>query len=446
LRLPLVDLKRAVAEQAGLRGTHIDNVYQVGPRAFLFKLKPGPIALLLDITPGKARVLVTDEPPEVPDKPPMFASILRRALRGGRLLGTMMLGEDRVFGLDMEAGGATHRVVVEALPRHPNLLLLDSEGMVERVMDGAAAKHRDNMVGSRYRAPPAPGFHDDESLLPDDLPRTPFAANHHLDYLVRTEASAQAEERDEKALEKTVARIQRALDGVERDLKKLADPARLRADGEFLLTHFSALTKGMAKFRGVALDKKLSPVENVDRIFLRARKAQRAKPALEQRRADLEEIKRRAVAGEFVPEKQIPGRKGVAQTPRRPYRVFLCAGGDRILVGKGGRDNDETTLKVAGPNDLFLHVRGTPGAHVIVPLRKGEQVKEQTLIDAGHLALHYSKMRNAAAADVTYTPRRHVSKPKGAKPGLVTVRQEKVLRVRREPDRIARLLMTMDSQ
>ncbi len=53
-------------------------------------------------------------------------------------------------------------------------------------------------------------------------------------------------------------------------------------------------------------------------------------------------------------------------------------------------------------------------------------------------------MRTAAAADVTYTPRKHVSKPKGAKPGLVTLRQEKVLRLRREPERLARLLMTAE--
>ena len=444
MRLPLIDLKRTVAEQAGLRGSHIDNIYQVGPKVLLFKLKPGPIFLLADLTPGKARLLVTDQPPEVPQKPPMFASILRRTLRGGRLLDSIMLGEDRIFRLDIEAAGSLFRVVLEALPRHPNLLLLDFEGTVLRVMDGAAAKHRDNPVGSTYRAPEPPGFGDDKSLLPDDLPPTPFAANPHLDRLMRAEASAQAEETDEKARQKTVARIQRALNGVEGDLRKLADPAKLRADGQFLLTHFSALTKGMAKYRGVALESKLSPVENVDRIFERARKAQRAQPALERRRAELEELKRRAEAGDFVPERQIPGRKGVPQRPRRPYRVFLSADGDRILVGKGGRDNDETTLKIAGPNDLFLHVRGTPGAHVIVPLGKGEQIREQTLLDAGHLALHYSRMRNATAADVSYTPRRNVSKGKGTKPGLVTVRQEKVLRVRREAERIARLLMSMD--
>ena len=140
----------------------------------------------------------------------------------------------------------------------------------------------------------------------------------------------------------------------------------------------------------------------------------------------------------------IPGRRKGKEPPRRPYRVFLSRSGDRILVGKGGRDNDETTLKVAGPNDIFLHVRGTPGAHVIVPVRKGEQVNDQTLLDAAHLALHYSKMKRAEKADITWTPRRNVKKPKGAKAGLVSVSRESVLHLRREPERLARLLMAID--
>ena len=118
--------------------------------------------------------------------------------------------------------------------------------------------------------------------------------------------------------------------------------------------------------------------------------------------------------------------------------------GDRILVGKGGRDNDETTMKVAGHNDVFLHVRGTPGAHVIVPVRKGQEIAEQTLLDAAHLAVHYSKMKRADKADVSWTPRRNVKKPKGAKPGLVSVSREKVLHLRREPERLARLLMAIE--
>jgi predicted ribosome quality control (RQC) complex YloA/Tae2 family protein len=193
----------------------------------------------------------------------------------------------------------------------------------------------------------------------------------------------------------------------------------------------------------VPLDPKLSPAENVERLFERARKAARARPALEERRRFLDGLIERVEAGEAVPEAQLPGRSKERDTPRRAYRTFTSLDGRRILVGKGGRDNDETTLRVAGPHDLFLHVRGVPGAHVIIPLRRDEAPPEQALLDAAHLALHYSKRRNASAAEITYTRRKHVSKPRGAKPGLVSVRQEKVLHLRREPARLARLLMTV---
>lgn len=444
MRIPLEDFRRAVEEQATLRGHRVENVYQCGPRTFLLKLEPEKVFLLIDLDPGRARVLVTADPPPIPEKPPVFGAILRRALRGGKLLGALMPSADRIVALDVETGGVCRRVVVEAFARHGNLLLLDAEGTVERVLDGDAARHRGNPVGARYALPPPPKVPADEaSLLPADLPAEPFAANHALDRAARAEAVGAAEAAEERDLERTLARIRRSREAVERDLAGLPDPARLRADGEALLIHYGELRQGMKSCAGVALDPRLSPQENVEELFQRARKAERARPALEERLRQLDALAARAAAGEAVPDAML-SRKGKPPEPRRPYRVFTSADGRRILVGKGGRDNDETTLKVAGPHDLFLHVRGTPGAHVIVPLHRGEDVPEQTLLDAATLALHYSKMRGAKAAEITYCARKFVSKPRGAKPGLVQVQREKVLRLRREPERLARLLMGVE--
>jgi predicted ribosome quality control (RQC) complex YloA/Tae2 family protein len=440
VRIPLGDLERAVAEQSALRGLFVENVYQCGPRTFLLKLKPPRRFLLIDLDPGRARLLVTDAPPPVPDRPPVFGAILRKALRAGRVLGTMLPARDRIVYLDVEANGP-RRVVVEAFSPHGNLLLLDAEGIVERVLDGGAARHRGNPVGAPYTLPPAPQIPPEESLLPADLPDEPFAANLALDRLVRAAQADADDEQDRKRRQQAAARVRRTHRAVAQDLQNLPDPTRLRQQGELLLTHYGALRQGMRSFRGVPLDPKLSAQENVERIFERARKAERARPALEERLRELDELLRRAEAGEPIPAQLLPkrGRKPVA---RRPYRVFASADGRRILVGKGGADNDETTLKVAGPHDLFLHVRGTPGAHVIVPLGRAEETPEQTLLDAATLAVHYSKHRTAASADVAYTRRKFVRKPRGAKPGLVQVQREKVLRLRREPDRLARLLMT----
>ncbi|MHC5051377.1 MAG: NFACT RNA binding domain-containing protein [Planctomycetota bacterium] len=442
MRIPLGDLERAVAEQASLRGQFVDNVYQCDPRTFLLKLKPHKRFLVIDLNPARARVLVTDEPPAVPDRPPVFGAILRQALRGGRLLGTLLLSEDRIVAIDVDAGGP-RRVVVEAFGRHGNLLLLDADGTVERVLDGEAAKHRGNPIGARYALPPAPKIPPEASLLPDELPDEPFACNHALDRLARAEQTEAAAEQDEAARARAVARLKKTRGAVAKDLRSQPDAAQLRRQGEELLIAYAQLQQGMKRYSGVPLDPKLSPQENVERIFERARKADRAKPALEQRLAELDDLIRRAEAGEAIPARLF-SKRGQKPARRRPYRVFRTAGGSRILVGKGGADNDTTTLKVAGPNDLFLHVRGTPGAHVIVPLERGEEIAEQTLLDAATLAVHYSKMRTAAAADVSYAPRKFVKKPKGAKPGLVQVQREKVLRLRREPDRLTRLLMSVE--
>jgi predicted ribosome quality control (RQC) complex YloA/Tae2 family protein len=442
VRIPLADFKRAVEEQASLRGQFIDNLYQCDPRTFLLKLKPQNRVLLIDLWPTRARVLVTDAPPAVPDRPPVFGAILRKALRGGRLLRTLVLQEDRIVAIDIDAGGP-RRLVVEAFGRHGNLLLLDADGVVERVLDGDAAKHRGNPVGARYALPPAPKIPPEVSLLPSDLPDEPFAANHALDRLARAEQAQALSEQDEAERGRAVARLKKTRGAVARDLRSLPDAQQLRLEGEELLTHYAQLQQGMKRFSGVALDPKLSPQENVERLFERARKAERARPVLEHRLGELDALIRRAEAGEAIPARHF-SKRGRRPARRRPYRVFLTAAGRRILVGKGGADNDATTLRVAGPHDLFLHVRGTPGAHVIVPLERGEEIAEQTLLDAATLAVHYSKMRTSAAADVSYAPCRFVRKPKGAKPGLVQVQREKVLRLRREPERLARLLMSVE--
>ena len=444
MRLPLPDWKRLIAEQQRLVGMHVDNVYQVDPRAFLLKLTPGKLFLLIDVNRERARLLVTDDPPAIPDRPPMFGSILRRALRDGLVTGVSLLGEDRLAAIDFDVGGEPRRLVLEAIAAHPNLLLLDADGKVERVMDGEVAKKRGNPIGAEYTPPPPPKFRPEESLLPEDLAPGDFAANLHFDRIAREGVSAAKAEKEDRQRERNLERLRRALRGVSGDEKKRADPTALRKQGELLLENFPALTTGMKKFRGVPLDPRLAPNENIDRIFQQARKAERAGPALAARRADLEAMLARVEAGEHVSDNALPGRGKGKEPPRRPYRVFLAQNGDRILVGKGGRDNDETTMKVAGHNDVFLHVRGTPGAHVIVPVRKGQEIAEQTLLDAAHLAVHYSKMKRADKADVSWTPRRNVKKPKGAKPGLVSVSREKVLHLRREPERLARLLMAIE--
>ena len=133
-----------------------------------------------------------------------------------------------------------------------------------------------------------------------------------------------------------------------------------------------------------------------------------------------------------VQKKPIKGRA-------KPYREFESFDGLPILVGKSAKDNDALTLKVAKPDDLWLHARGTPGSHVVVRLDKGIQVPHETLRDAATLALWYSDLKKSGKGEVIYTLRKFVKKGKGLKPGAVMVDREKSVWIELKTDRLERL-------
>ena len=128
---------------------------------------------------------------------------------------------------------------------------------------------------------------------------------------------------------------------------------------------------------------------------------------------------------------------------RLPYHVFR-SGEHPIWVGRGAKDNDALTTKIARPHDLWLHAKGMTGAHVVVPLRKGTTCPGELLVDAAHLAAHFSDARGETIVEIAYVPRRYVRKRRGSPPGAVTLDREKVLVLRLERPRLERLLASGD--
>lgn len=103
-----------------------------------------------------------------------------------------------------------------------------------------------------------------------------------------------------------------------------------------------------------------------------------------------------------------------------------------MLAGRTDADNDYLSLKLAGPNDYWFHIRGMPGSHVILRAKDGEDPDRKTLKAAASIAAYYSKARNGGVVPVSCTRARHVTKAKGAKPGTVYIKKETVLKVRPE--------------
>ena len=128
--------------------------------------------------------------------------------------------------------------------------------------------------------------------------------------------------------------------------------------------------------------------------------------------------------------------------PRLPYLRFQALRGSEIRVGRSARENDQLTFREARGNDLWLHTADAPGSHVVLRLEKGTEPDDEETLDAAHLAVHFSPLRGVPRADVHVARRKEVHKPRTAPAGLETLSGGKTVRLRLEPERLARLLAT----
>ncbi len=124
--------------------------------------------------------------------------------------------------------------------------------------------------------------------------------------------------------------------------------------------------------------------------------------------------------------------------PDRPERFqpklwqYELPGGWVVLAGRTDQDNDHLSIRMAAPNDYWFHVRGLPGSHVLLKVPPGEEPDKGTIKAAAAVAAWHSRKRESKQVAVSCTRGRFVTKPRGAKPGTVEIRKEKVLVVRPE--------------
>ena len=116
----------------------------------------------------------------------------------------------------------------------------------------------------------------------------------------------------------------------------------------------------------------------------------------------------------------------------RPEGVteYRLPGDWQVLAGRTDTANDYLSVTLARPNDLWFHIWGMPGSHVVLRVPEGAKPDRATRELAAAIAAYHSKAREAGTVAVSCAEARHVSKPPGAKPGTVTVRKEGVLKVR----------------
>ena len=124
----------------------------------------------------------------------------------------------------------------------------------------------------------------------------------------------------------------------------------------------------------------------------------------------------RKSGGEERSQQQLPGVR------------FVDPRGFEVLVGRSARENDAITFGVAKSRDLWLHVQGYQGAHVVVRSRNRE-LPFDTVLFAARLAAGFSRAKDSDNVPVDYTERKNVWRVKGAPTGTVNIAHQKTVYV-----------------
>ena len=209
----------------------------------------------------------------------------------------------------------------------------------------------------------------------------------------------------------------------------------------------------------IAMDQRLSIVENIQAYYKKYDKLKRGKALLEQqlqhcqeeinylasieaslesssKLAEINEIKAELIASGILREKT---KKHAAEKQSQPFK-YHTADGFTILVGKNNYQNDRLTFKIANPNDIWFHTQNIPGSHVILRC-DGQEPSEDTILAASYLAVHYSQAKGSSKVPVDYTKAKFVKKPSGAKPGFVIFANQTTLYVTPQQDVLQPILL-----
>lgn len=239
--------------------------------------------------------------------------------------------------------------------------------------------------------------------------------------------------------------------------------------GELLTANIYAVPQGVTTFKTIdyyegdmpeieiAIDPAKTPAENAQKYFSKYNKAKRTLAALEiqekqneeelvylesvlnaldnaKEDADLSEIRTELAESGFI-RRQVQ-KKG-AQKPKKSKPLhYVSSDGYDIFVGKSNLQNDELTLRMAEPTDIWMHTKDIPGSHVIIRTNGQSELPEATMEEAANLAAFYSKAKNSSMVPVDYTQRKNIKKPNGAKPGMVIYLTNRTIYITPDENRV----------
>lgn len=219
--------------------------------------------------------------------------------------------------------------------------------------------------------------------------------------------------------------------------------------GDLITANIYRLKRGMDSFRAtdyydeaapeveIALDTRLSPAQNAQRMYKLYNKAKTAREVLSEQikiwegelsyletvseslsrvscEDDITEIRDELYRAGYGA--RLRGYKPKKEIKSEPTRL-VTTDGMTLLVGRNNLQNDKLTLRIAAKTDIWFHTKDIPGSHIIL-VTEGREPTDRDYTEAAEVAAYFSGAKDTVAVD--YTEVKNIKKPQGSKPGFVT--------------------------
>lgn len=459
LNSPEID---AILDELELAGQHIQKVIQPDFRNLYLQLfrPPGAWWLRICLEHPWVRLHRTDRPPRAKRSHQRFEDFLWSRLKGGRVRDVEHVFQDRIVRLTVERDGQTTLVYTRLWGTRANIIVTEADGTI---LDAFFRKPGQGIESGARFVPEAPTGSGSPRTVRERVPGTDF--NAQIETAYREQEIARDHERLEsrcrKLLEKELRRAESRIRELEAGRSQKESVDDYRHWGDLILANAHRVSAGADhvevedyldgnRLVRITLDPTMSASGNAQTYYDRARRAEESAghldasaAALHARRtaladqlsrlADMELADLRVLAGE------LEQRRATGREASQTVGLEFSSGGFRILVGRNARENDELLRRASRGNDWWLHTRDVTGGYVFIRAQKGKSIPLDVLLDAGNLAVFFSKARSAGRADLYYTQVKYLRRAKDGPRGLVLPTQEKNLLVDLDPDRLRRL-------
>ena len=455
-----------ILQELDLPGMRVQKAYQSTFDLLVLECygKKGPCRLLLSLSPLACRIHQCFRAIPKSQKPLRFAEFLKSRIINGVIEQAFQLEDNRIIRLDIRRGENTCFFYIRLWSNAANIIVTDTEGTILDAMKRLPKKGE--ISGGYYNPVPSSGTKQYEIRdLPGDGSFNKRVDNWYTKH-GGTLSLEQLREETVKIAGKNRQRMENALTRLREKEADYAGAERYKTWGDVILSNAAVLAQGAAWLETPAdnsiirieLDPRKSAPENAAKYYEKYRKAKSGLGELREEITELEQSLIRLLEKEkrlleendpIVLElllKKFKTNKSISEAAKaegkkaisRPGLTFTI-GEWLILVGRNAGENDQLLRRHVKGNDLWLHVRDWAGSYVFIKNRPGKTVPLEVLLDAGNLAIFYSKGRKNGRGDLYYTQVKYLRRAKNGPKGLVIPTQEKNISIILDEKRIKKL-------